>query len=69
MGDADGNAPVKRTMPRIVHRWAMSKMGRDASMRRSVWLIWAFCAARCASRSLLMRCSGDSPGMREPPPC
>lgn len=34
-------------------------------MKRSVWLIWAFWAARCAMRSLFTRCSGVSPGIRE----
>lgn len=33
-------------------------------MNLSVLLIWAFCAARCACRNLLTRCSGVSPGMR-----
>lgn len=33
-------------------------------MNLSALLICAFCAARCACRSLLTRCSGVSPGMR-----
>ena len=55
---------MKRTTPPTVNLCAASRNRRDESMMRSVLLIRAFCAARCAARSRRTRCSGVSPGSR-----
>lgn len=51
-------------MPPTVHRCATSRKRLEPSISRSILLIWAFWAARCACRRRRTRCSGDSPGMR-----
>lgn len=57
--------PVNNITPPTVNWCATLRNRRDMSITRSVLLIWAFRAARCACRNRRTRCSGVSPGSRD----